>query len=148
MANESKHVLKVLNEIAAKEVDLAMEALARAMKVSSEAKAKHEMLVQYRQDYLNHLNSTLASGMNTKDYQNFRNFLAKLDQALAGQMDVVHKAEEQVEISRGLWQESQRKKLSYEVLTVRSDKRTAQAAEKRDQKVTDEHATRIARVKR
>jgi len=47
-----------------------------------------------------------------------------------------------------LWQESQRKKLSYDVLITRSDKRAAKVEQKRDQKMMDEFATRMTRVKR
>lgn len=148
MATQSSKVLKMLNEIAAKEVELATEALARAMKVATEAQSKYDMLMEYRQGYLDNLNKSLRTGMNAEAYQNFQNFFKKLDQAIAGQKDVVEFSEQQVKIHRELWQESQRKKLSYDVLIDRADKRTAKVEQKKDQKMMDEFATRSSRQKR
>ncbi len=148
MVAQSASVLKMLNEIAAKEVELATEALARAMKAADEAQGKHDLLIGYRQGYLENMNRTLATGMGAEAYQNFQNFLKKLDQAITGQQDVVVFAKQQVKVHRELWQESQKKKLSYDVLLERSDKRAMKVEQKKDQKMTDEFATRISRTKR
>ncbi len=148
MVSQSKNVLKMLDEIATKEVELATEALARAMKAETEAQSKHTMLIEYRQGYLENMNRSLATGMGAEAYQNFQNFLKKLDQAITGQEDVVKFAKQQVKVHRELWQESQRKKLSYDVLIERSDKRELKVDQKKDQKMMDEFATRISRTKR
>jgi flagellar FliJ protein len=147
MATQSGNVLKLLKEIAVKEVDLAAEALAHAMKADSEAKSKYEMLLEYRQEYVKNLNKILEAGMGAEAYQNFQNFFKKLDQAIAGQQEVLEITKQQVKVQRQLWQESQRKKLSYEVLTQRSDKRELKVEQKRDQKLMDEFAMRISRTK-
>jgi flagellar protein FliJ len=148
VVSQSKNVLKMLDEIATKEVELATEALARAMKAETEAQSKHTMLIEYRQGYLENMNKSLVTGMSAETYQNFKNFLKKLDQAITGQEDVVTFAKQQVKVHRELWQESQRKKLSYDVLIDRSDKRELKVEQKKDQKMTDEFATRISRTKR
>ena len=147
MANISKNVLKMLGETAGKEVDLATEALAKAMKHANEAQNKYDLLTQYRQDYLSNLSRTLESGMNAEAHQNFHHFMAKLDQALAGQKDVLVSAQYQVTVQKQLWQACQRKKLSYEVLTTRSDKKMHQAANKKAQKENDEFAMRASHKK-
>lgn len=148
MTTKSSHVLKMLEEIAAKEVELATEALAKAMKVANEAQSKYDMLLEYRKGYQDNLNANLSKGMTAEAYQNFQNFFKKLDHAITGQKDVVEFAERQVKVHRTLWQESQRKKLSYDVLISRSDKRTAKIEQKKDQKLMDEFATRMTRTKR
>ncbi|MDO9051294.1 MAG: flagellar export protein FliJ [Methylotenera sp.] len=148
MVSQSKNVLKMLDEIATKEVELATEALASAMKVADDAQKKYDMLIEYRLGYLDNLNKSLAIGMNAEAYQNFQNFFKKLDQAIAGQQDVLETARRQVSLHRELWQESQRKKRSYDVLISRSDKRELKVEQKKDQKMTDEYATRISRTKR
>ncbi len=147
MATQTTSVLKMLKEIAAKEVDLATEALAHVMKAASEAQSKYELLLEYRQDYVKNLNKILEAGIGAEAYQNFQNFFKKLDQAITGQQDMVDMAKQQVTIQRQLWQESQRKKLSYEVLLQRSDKRELKVEQKRDQKSMDEFAMRISRTK-
>ena len=145
MTTQSTSVLKMLQEIAAKEVDMAAEALAKSIKFAEEAKAKQDMLSGYRQDYVNNLNKILVEGMGTEVYQNFYQFFAKLDQAISGQQQAVDIANQKVQVNRQLWQESQRKKLSYEVLLKRSDKRELKVEQKKDQKMMDEYATRITR---
>ncbi len=147
MATQSSNVLEMLKDIASKEVALAAEALARAMKMVEEAQSKHDLLRDYRQDYVGSLNKLLETGIGTEAYHNFQNFLKKLDQAIAGQQTVVESAKHQVKVQRALWQESQRKKLSYEVLTQRSDKRELKVEQKKDQKMMDEFAMRISRTK-
>jgi len=148
MTTKSSNVLKMLEEIAAREVELATEALAKAMKVADEAQGKYDMLLEYRKGYQDNLAANLAKGMTAEAYQNFQNFFKKLDHAIAGQRDVVLIAEQQVKVHRTLWQECQRKKLSYDVLITRSDKRIAKVEQKRDQKLMDEFATRMTRTKR
>lgn len=148
MTTKSNHVLKMLEEIASKEVELATEALAKAMKTLNEAQGKYDMLLEYRKGYQDNLNANLSKGMTAEAYQNFQNFFKKLDHAIAGQGDVVAFAEQQVNVHKSLWQESQRKKLSYDVLISRSDKRAVQVEQKRDQKMMDEFATRMTRTKR
>lgn len=145
MTTQSTSVLKMLQEIAAKEVDMAAEALAKSIKFAEEAKAKQDMLSGYRQDYVNNLNKILVEGMGTEAYQNFYQFFSKLDQAISGQQQAVDIANQKVQVNRQLWQESQRKKLSYEVLLKRSDKRELKVEQKKDQKMMDEYATRITR---
>lgn len=143
----STGVVNALKEIAAKEVDLAAEALAMAIRVSEEAQSKHAMLCQYREDYLKNQNNLMESGMGAEVYRNFQNFFNKLDQAVNAQGEVLDYTKKQVQIQRELWQETQRKKLSYGVLAQRSDKREQKVQQKRDQNMMDEFAMRAGRVK-
>lgn len=143
----SSNVLGMLKGIASKEVDEATEALAKAIKLANEAQAKQDMLNEYRLDYVKNLNKILEAGMGAEAYQNFQNFFGKLDQAIAGQQEVVEMANQQVKVQKQLWQESQRKKLSYEVLSDRTEKRVFKVEQKKDQKMMDEFAMRITRTK-
>ena len=147
MAKQSSNVLGMLQGIASKEVDDATEALAKAMKLANEAQTKQDMLNEYRLDYVKNLNKILESGMGAEAYQNFQNFFGKLDQAIAGQQEVVEQANLQVKIQKQLWQECQRKKLSYEVLSDRTEKRVLKVEQKKDQKLMDEFAMRMTRAK-
>lgn len=148
MVIQSTATLKMLKDLAAKDVDEATVALANAMKAEDEALSRQSMLYDYRQGYVDNLNNTLATGMAAKSYQNYQNFFGKLDQAIAGQQEVVAFAKMQVKLKRDLWQESQRKKLSYEVLLKRSDKQAQKVEQKKDQKVMDEFAVRMSRLGR
>jgi len=148
MAEQSMQVINMLKDMAAKEVELATEALAKAMKGVTEAEGKYTMLQEYRQGYADNLGRSMEIGISAESYLNFQNFLRKLDQAMTGQLEVVEFAKRQVVIQKELWQESQRKKLSYEVLLQRADKKAQKIEQKQDQKMMDEYATRMTRVVR
>ncbi len=145
MAKQDTQVIEMLKELAAKEVDEATQSLALAMKAADAAKAQQETLNQYRLDYVQNLNQALKNGMGAEVYQNFRHFFDRLDQAILGQQEVVLQTSKQVNIQKKLWQECQRKKLSYEVLAARAYQRVKKDEQKRDQKMMDEFAMRATR---
>lgn len=147
MAAQSTAVLKMLQEMAVKEVDLATEALAKALKAVDEAKNKEVMLENYKEEYLGNMKKSLGVGVTVDAYQNYQQFMVKLEQAISGQREAVKYAEGHLQVQRQLLQESQRKKLSYDVLLERADKRALKAETKRDQKMMDEYASRITRSK-
>jgi flagellar protein FliJ len=145
MAIRANDTLKMLQEIADKEVDLAAEALAEAMKMMTEAQSKYELLVSYRNDYHQNLNQSLETGIGAQAYQNFLGFFKKLDQAVKGQLEMVEIAKQHVQVQQQRWKESQRKKLSYAVLTQRNEHRHHKAMLKKDQLAMDEFAMRLSR---
>jgi flagellar protein FliJ len=147
MARNSISTLNMLKEMAAKEVDLATEGLAHAIEAVSEAQNKCNLLREYRQDYVKKLNKQMESGISAEEYQNFQNFFSKLDQAVIGQQEVIEFAKRQEKVQRQLWQESQRKKLSYEVLSQRNMERELKVEQQKEQKMMDEFAMRAGRVK-
>lgn len=144
MASHSAYVLKMLKEMAEKEVEIATQALADAMKIADEAQSKYKLLTEYRQEYSNNLNQSLETGLDTQAYQNFHGFFRKLDQAVKGQMEVVELTKHQVQVQKKHWKESQRKKLSYEVLDQRNENKQEKMMQKKDQKLMDEFAMRAA----
>lgn len=148
MANQSTPVLKMLMELASKEVDTAAEALAAALRAAEDANKKLDMLRDYRRGYEDNLSNLMQSGITAESYLNFQNFFKKLDQALDGQMEAVRYAQGNCEVQRQRWQDSQRKKMSFDVLLQRADKRGLQLEAKRDQKLMDEHAMRVSRPAR
>jgi len=147
MAAQSTRVIKLLQEKAVKEVNTAQEAFAAALKSSEEAKNKQNMLLEYKQGYEDNLKESLASGLNIEAYQNYQNFLRKLDEALEGQKSILEMADKVLKIRRKSLQEAQKKKLSYEVLLQRADNRALKSELKKDQKMMDEFAMRATRQK-
>jgi flagellar FliJ protein len=84
----------------------------------------------------------MSLGLSKEGYQNYQNFLQKLDQAINGQDELVSHAERSLKVQLEKWQEAQRKKLSYEVLVNRSEAKAHKLELKRDQKMMDEYAMR------
>ena len=141
-------ILDTLKTIANKQVDAATEKLLALTKLAGEAQSKLDMLYQYRQDYLRRLAHDMEAGMGAKALENFRNFLRKLDEAILGQQEIADATKHQLSIQRAIWQESQKKKLSYEVLSDQSERRSHQRELKQDQKTMDEHAMRTIKFHR
>ena len=148
MAKQSTETLRMLIDLADREVNKANEALAHAMKIAEDAQSKQNMLHEYRQAYIDNLSKTSATGIGADTYINYQNFFGKLDQAISGQIEVVAIAKRAVQSKRELWQEMQRKKLSYEVLKRRADKQSYNKEQKIDQKLMDEFSTRMSRTSR
>lgn len=145
MATRAAGVMSMLKDIAKKEVDTATEALAEAMKIVDEAQSKYDLLVEYRNDYSRNLQQSLETGIGAQAYQNFQGFFRKLDQAVKGQYEMLLTAQHHVLVQKKRWKESQRKKLSYDVLEQRDSDKQQKAALKKEQRLMDEFASRVGR---
>jgi len=140
--------LETLIELATKETDEATKRLGRAIRVSEEAQQKLTILQQYRDDYAARFQDTLTTGLTALSYRNFQLFIEKIDTAITGQQDVVRGSLQKVPDARLAWQACERKRMSYDTLAARAKEKELQQENRRDQKATDEHASRITFYKR
>jgi len=146
MASVSSSALNMLLDLASEEAETATKALAIANKALKEAKQRSAMLEEYKQNYITHLNTQLASGLGKEAHLNYQNFLQNLQQAINGQEEMVINAEYERNNMREALQQAQRKKMSYEVLIERAQKKAMKVANKREQKMMDEFAMRAKRM--
>ncbi|MFJ3045072.1 flagellar export protein FliJ [Herbaspirillum chlorophenolicum] len=140
--------LETLIDLATKETDDATKRLGRAIRVSEEAQQKLVILQQYRDDYAARFQETLTTGLTALSYRNFQLFIEKIDTAITGQQDVVYSTQQRVADARLAWQACERKRMSYDTLAVRAKEKELQKENRRDQKTTDEHASRMTFYKR
>lgn len=146
MATQS--ALDTLIELATKDADHAAKRLGAAIRAGEEAEQKLALLLQYRDDYAARCQAGLSAGLSAAGYHNFRVFLDKLDHAISGQREVVRQTQVRIEQERTAWQASERRRLSFGTLASRAQKEARRHEMRRDQKLTDEHATRQAHYKR
>ncbi|HQN64399.1 MAG TPA: flagellar export protein FliJ [Methylophilus sp.] len=139
--------MHTLIELVEKELEQAGQNLALANRALKDAEEKGNMLQDYRQDYVGNLSRLMEKGLTIEAHQNYQNFLNKLEQAIQGQKEIIVSTRYQVEKERAIWQEAQRKKLSYEVLMKQKQKKEHLLALKKDQKLMDEYAMRAKRNK-
>jgi flagellar FliJ protein len=137
--------LDTLIELATAASDEAAQRLGRAVAAAADADQKLELLMQYRDEYGQRFNQALQQGLSPTGYQNFRNFMDKLDAAIGSQQRAVDAARLSVNTERGNWQASEKKRMSYDTLASRAQKQADQREAKRDQKQMDEHAARARR---
>ncbi|HXA47690.1 MAG TPA: flagellar export protein FliJ [Burkholderiaceae bacterium] len=140
--------LDTLIELASLATDEAAKRLGIAIKATDKAEKKLALLQQYRNDYAVRLQVKMAQGVTPMHYRNFQAFIEKLDEAIEGQQQLVHDAENGVIREKGVWQASERKRLSYDTLATRALKKDQQRDSKREQKQNDEHAARQEQFKR
>lgn len=139
--------LATLIDLASKASEDAVKRLGDTLRQREDAAQKLELLMQYRDDYAQRCQAGLAGGMGATQFNNFRSFMAKLDQAIAGQQQVVADAGRRADQARTDWMACEQKKMSYVTLNDRADQTEARLALKRDQKQTDEYAARSAAAK-
>lgn len=145
----AKHsALDTLIELATTQTDEAAKRLGLAVRACEDTEQKLGMLMQYREDYEARFRTGLSSGMTTMGYRNFQLFLEKLDTAIAGQQQIVDNAKRRIAEERGAWQTAERKRMSYGTLAARKETIEQRKENKRDQKLMDEYATRLANYKR
>jgi flagellar protein FliJ len=140
--------LDTLSELAQRDSDAAARRLGAALTAVEEAEQKLQMLLGYRDDYARRLDAAQAAGITPFAYHNFIAFVSKLDNAIAGQREVLKHAQYKSDVEKASWQESERKRLSYRTLTERAAADALKLENKRDQKMMDEHAARGAHYQR
>jgi flagellar protein FliJ len=134
-------VQKVLDK---KEKDRARElGEVRARLAAAEAKLRD--LEQYRQDYEQAFQQRAKVGQNVRALRDFQVFLARLDQAIQQQRQVVTTAQSDVGGHSSLWQSAARKAKAVDSVVDRWQGEERLAQDRRDQKETDERAQRAAR---
>nr|WP_315473132.1 flagellar export protein FliJ [uncultured Undibacterium sp.] len=134
--------LSTLIELAENDVENAAKNLGRSIKAKDEATQQLGLLTQYRADYETRLQNNAQRGLTVSQFANYQGFIGKLDQAIEGQKKLIIDAEYKVDIAKKFWQECEKKRLSYKTLINRNIAAELKKENKRDQKQTDERATR------
>lgn len=145
MAFVEPQYLHTLKTISSNKVELESEKMMVINKSVVEANSSLQTLEQYRNDYLKRLTHDLEVGLSSKNYINYQTFLQKLEDAIVGQKQHLQKLMEDLKQQRVLWQVSQRKKLSYDVISDHSEQQYNQHEARKDQKLMDEFAMRSMR---
>jgi flagellar FliJ protein len=140
--------LDTLIELAMRETDEAAKRLGLAIRATEDTEKKLELLIQYRNEYAARFQANMATGLTAMGYRNFQLFMDKLDDAITGQQQIVMQSKRREEDERTAWQQSERKRMSYDTLASRAHKEEQRKESKREQKNTDEQATRSAHYKR
>ena len=140
--------LETLIELATSQTDDAAKRLGLAVRACEDTEQKLTMLLQYRDEYEARFQASLVAGVTAAGYRNFQLFLDKLDTAIAGQQKIVDDAKRRIVDERSQWQSCERKRMSYDTLATRMHKAEERKANKLDQKLMDEFATRQTNYKR
>lgn len=143
-----KTALNTLIELSAKNSDELAKQLGENLKAAKISEDKMTILLQYRQDYVSRLEVSMQRGIAPAAYRNFTLFISRLDDAIEMQKKDLSSKTTVIQNTKSKWQNSEKKRLSYSTLSNRSIAIAVKNELKRDQKESDEQASRISQSNR
>ncbi len=138
----SKLPLATLIELAQNRTDEATRRLGQLQNAHASATEKLEMLLQYRQEYMDQLQVQMRDGFTCAQLHNFQQFIGTLDGAIEQQRALTLQADNRLAHGRSDWQYSKRRLTSFDTLADRVRQQQMLASNKREQRDSDEHSAR------
>lgn len=99
-----------------------------------------QLLLDYRGEYTAHLARVAKIGMSSIDWRNFRDFIDKIDAAIAQQREAVAQAKREVQAGRHHWHAQQRRLKSFDALSQRHRLAQIRQELRQEQKEQDDFA--------
>jgi flagellar FliJ protein len=134
--------LKPVQQFAQSREQKAARIMGQARKNLQQEEAKLEQLKAYHQEYLARFKEMAAEGMSAKQLQEYRAFLAKLDEAVNQQQQVVAASMVNHSSSKNLWKQKHSRTQALNKAVDRFREQEKRMADKREQKESDEHSLR------
>jgi flagellar FliJ protein len=139
--------IKTIVELKAAEEQNSLEALGISQRKLATMQTQVDGLKQYRLDYQAKFNLMGNQGTNTNQLQEFRSFMAKLDQAISGQEYALEQAKADMANKRKNWENLHQRTHSLEKVYGSAVKAEVKHESKAEQNEQDERASRGGRVK-
>lgn len=134
--------LQTILELMQARSDEATQNLARLIAKERDAKAKFEMLEQYRREYAQRFQQAAQNGLSPREWHNYQEFLNRLDEAIEAQRKAVSLQERETETGQRQWKEQRKKLKAIDTLSERHFSSEYALENKRIQKIQDEFAAR------
>lgn len=136
----SKYALLV--RLAEEKQEAAAERMRQAQAKLADALSRLDQLDAFRNEYRQRLQQGGEKGMPVLQWQDFRRFIARLDEAMHSQQAEVDRCKQTFLLARQAWNNERKQLKAFETLIEREQVRQAALESKRQQKLTDEFATR------
>jgi flagellar protein FliJ len=132
--------LQTLLELARAGNDAAAAQLGAVNGHEREMQKRLQLLLDYRSEYQAHFAQAAKMGMDSAGWRNFREFMDKIDAAIAQQGELVAQARHQVETGQRHWHSERRKLKSFDTLSQRHRSAELKLEARQEQKEQDDHA--------
>lgn len=109
------------------------------------AVAQLETLTRYRHEYRQRLQGAMETGIGPDSWQNYQQFLASLDSAIARARQTLVEREAGLAQGQQRWQVEQRKLCAYDTLASRREHAERQRMTRHEQRQADEMAAGVLR---
>lgn len=112
--------------------------------ISGEQKASQrlEVLMQYREEYHGRFLDAARNGLGHQEWNNYRGFLDRLDEAIAQARDVLDQSQQLTAAGQQDWLSHRGRVKAFDTLAQRHQKKENYAQIRQEQKDLDEHAAR------
>jgi flagellar protein FliJ len=137
----SERMAPVQRVLGSNERDRARD-LGAAQKTLAEAETRLQDLRQYREDYLNNFQQRARAGNSAMALRDFQLFLARLEEAVKQQEQIVAQARDALAGSKQRWQGAARQVKAVESVVGKWQTDERRRADQHEQKETDERAQR------
>ncbi|WP_153109247.1 flagellar export protein FliJ [Propionivibrio limicola] len=134
--------LQPIHELMQTRTDEATQHLARLIASERDARNKLDMLTQFRDEYVDRFRQATQNGITQREWQNYLEFLNRLDDAINAQRQAVAVQERNTAAGKEHWQQQRRKLKAFDTLANRHLTKENAAELKREQKMLDEFAAR------
>ncbi len=134
--------LETLTELARKKSEEATRRLGELQNAHTSATQKLDMLLQYRQEYLDQLYGQMQGGVPSAYVRNFQNFIATLNGAIEQQRALTLQADTRLGHGRSDWQHTRQRLNSFDTLADRVRQQEVIATNKKEQRDSDERSAR------
>jgi flagellar FliJ protein len=134
--------LDVVQQLAARTERERAEALAEAERSAIEAEQKLVALERYRNEYEEQFAARAGAGVEATGVREFQAFLARLNEALVAQRQVLGQARANREAVLGQWREAAQRQQVVQKLADRWTTEIRRNEDRRDQRESDELANR------
>lgn len=134
--------LQSLLDLSQLRLDQATRVLGDLISGQQEATQRLELLVQYRDEYQSRFLASARDGIGRDAMENYRAFLARLDEAVAQAKEMVAASERRTAAGQQEWLDKRGRVKAFDTLAQRHQTRVVYAESKQEQKAADEHSAR------
>jgi flagellar protein FliJ len=134
--------LQTLLDLSQLRLDDAARQLGALMNGELEARQRVTLLIDYRAEYRARFTAASQSGLPPSEWQNFRSFLVKLDQAVDQAQAMFEQSQRNTAHGQRQWLEKRSNVKAYDTLADRHRQSLVRQESRREQKLGDEHSAR------
>lgn len=132
--------LRSLLDLSQLRLDEAARKLGELIAGEQEAAQRHVLLIQYREEYRARFIVATQNGLGPQEWQNFSNFLARLDDAIVQAEDAMKHTQQRTVSGQQEWLSKRGRVKAFDTLSDRHQARVARHDQRQEQKESDEHS--------
>ncbi len=134
--------LQSLLDLSQLRLDEAGRKLGELIAGEQEASQRHDLLVQYREEYRARFVAAAQAGLSPGEWQNYAGFLGKLDEAIKQADSAKTHTKQRTVAGQQEWVAKRGRVKAFDTLSDRHQSRVAYQDQRQEQKASDEHAAR------